>query len=44
MVYDHSVLDDVLGPYPKGIVKISKSEQEMTKKIMKTMADGCASL
>lgn len=41
--YDHSVLDDVLGPYPKGIVKISKSEQEMTKKIVKTMADGCAS-
>ena len=40
--YDHSVLDDVLGPYPKGVVKISKSEQEMTKKIMKIMADGCA--
>jgi hypothetical protein len=40
--YDHDLLDDVLGPYPKGIVKISKSEQEMTKKIMKIMADGCA--
>jgi hypothetical protein len=40
--YEHSVLDDVLGPYPKGIVKISKSEMEMTKKIMKIMAGGCA--
>lgn len=40
--YDHKLLDDVLGAYPKGIVKISKSDLDMTKKIMKIMADGCA--
>lgn len=40
--YDHNVLDDVLGPYPSGTIKVSKSEQEMTKRIMKIMADGCA--
>lgn len=42
--YDHDVLDDVLGPYPSGTVKVSKSEQEMTKKIFRIMADGCAAM
>ncbi len=40
--YDTDVLDEVLGSNPKGIVKIVKSEQELTKKIFKIMANGCA--
>lgn len=40
--YDHKILDDVLGPYPSGTVKISKSDLETTKKIFRIMADGCA--
>jgi hypothetical protein len=40
--YDTDVLDEVLGSNPKGIVKIVKSEQDLTKKIFKIMANGCA--
>jgi hypothetical protein len=35
--YDTDVLDEVLGSNPKGIVKIVKSEQDLTKKIFKIM-------
>ena len=41
--YDTDVLDDVFGPYPKGKVIISDADCDMTKKIMRIMADGCAS-
>jgi len=40
--YDTDVLDDVFGPYPKGKVLISDADCEITKRIMRTMADGCA--
>lgn len=39
--YDTDVLDDVLGAYPSGKVRITESDKEMTNKILKTMADGC---
>ena len=41
--YDTDVLDDVFGPYPKGKVLISDADRDMTKKIMRIMADGCVS-
>jgi hypothetical protein len=41
--YDTSVLDDVFGSYPKGKFLISDADRDMTKKIMKIMADGCVS-
>jgi len=40
--YDHSVLDDVLGSYPKKNIVLTNPDYELTKKIMKVMADGCA--
>lgn len=42
--YDHNVLDDVLGSHPSGTIKITKSDLETTKKILKIMANGCAAM
>ena len=39
--YDTDVLDNILGPYPKGKLKVSDSDKETTRKILKVMADGC---
>lgn len=40
--YDTDVLDNVLGSYPVGNVKITDGDRELTKKILRIMADGCA--
>lgn len=42
--YNHSVLNDILGSRPSGKINITEFDKDMTAKIMRIMADGCATM
>ena len=40
--YDTDVLDNILGSYPKGKLRVTDADKEITRKILRVMADGCS--